>query len=135
MGVKRLKLAKGISDFVPTSMNFSQLDIEAAENEMAFNPSDNNLEIKRLENTMEYEEMVAQILFNLETREKLIFVFQLLRDGGYQIDHASFAKAIKISRRQYMRVLSIVRVKAHLLVIGYQRLKKRKRGTKVIKKT
>ena len=135
MGVKRLKLAKGISAFVPTSMNFSQLEIQAVENEMEFNPSDNSLETKRLENTMEYEEMVAQILFNLEMREQLIFVFQLLRDGGYQIDHASFAKSLKISRRQYMRVLSIVRAKAHLLVIGYQGLKKEKKGTKVIKKT
>ncbi len=135
MGIKRLKLAKGISDFVPTSINFSELEIKAIENGIAFNPGDDNLEVKRLENKMEYEEMVAQILFNLETREKLIFVFQLLRDGGYQIDHASFAKSLKISRRQYMRVLSVVRAKAHLLVIGYQRLRKVKKGTKVAKKT
>lgn len=117
---KRLKLARGISDYVPVSVNFSELESEMEENEVAFEPSDDSLEVKRMEDNLEYEEMIVQILSNFEMREKLIFIYQLLRDGGYQIDHASFAKTLNISRRQYMRILDNVRVKSALLIYGYQ---------------
>lgn len=132
MGKKRLKLAKGLGNFVPISVNFSQLEKEYEGNESAYSPSDDGLETERLENNMQYEEMVVHILSNLELRDKLVFAFQLLRDGGYQIDHASFAKAIHLSRRQYMRILSEVRLKSALFVHGYNNYLI-KRGTKSVK--
>jgi hypothetical protein len=120
MGNKRLKLAKGIGDFVPVSMNFSKLEIENDENKSEYNPSDDGFESERVQDNLVYEEMVVQILCNLDPREKLIFMYQLLRDGGYQIDHSAFAKTIHISRRQYMRVLDDVRTKSMLFIIGYK---------------
>lgn len=119
MGDKRLKLAKGIGEFVPVSINFSELEKDVADGTLEYDPGDNSLETKRLEENLQYEEMVVQILINLEPREKMIFLFQLLRDGGYQIDHGSFAKVVDLSRRQYMRVLSDVRFKAGMIVVGY----------------
>ena len=119
MGDKRLKIAKGLGNFVPVSVNFSQLEKELDDSEIDYHPSDGGLEIERIENNMQYEELVVQIFCNLEPREKLIFAFQLLRDGGYQIDHASFAKVVNLSRSQYMRILDVVRVKSSLFVIGY----------------
>lgn len=100
-------------------MNFSDLEQQVEDGELEYEPSDEGLERKRLEDNLQYEEMVIQILCNLEEREKLIFIFQLLRDSGYQIDHGSFAKVIKLSRRQYMRVLDDVRIKSALFVCGY----------------
>jgi hypothetical protein len=82
MGNKRLKLAKGIGDFVPVSMNFSKLEIENDENKSEYNPSDDGFESERVQDNLVYEEMVVQILCNLDPREKLIFMYQLLRDGG-----------------------------------------------------
>lgn len=133
MGKKRLKLAHGLGDFVPMSVNFSQLEKEFDENETEYQPSDNGLEQKRLQDNMEYEEMVVQILCNLEEREKLVFIFQLLRDGGYKIDHASFAKVVRLSRRQYMRVLDDVRLKSRLFVLGYQQQKNHQQSHKETK--
>lgn len=105
---------------IPLSINFSQLEKDLEEGEIEYEPSDDGLEVKRLEDNLQYEEMVVQILCNLEEREKLIFIFQLLRDGGYQIDHGSFARVVKLSRRQYMRVLDDVRLKSALFIAGYQ---------------
>ena len=68
MGNKRIKLAHGLGDFIPMSVNFSQLEKEFDENEADYEPSDNGLEQKRLQDNMEYEEMVVQILCNLEER-------------------------------------------------------------------
>lgn len=121
MGKKRLKIARGLGDFVPVSVNFSQIKSEFEDNGLEFDPGDDGLQKKRLEANLEYEEMIVQILCNLELREKLIFVYQLLRDGGYQIDHGAFAKTVPISRRQYMRALDDVRIKSLLYIIGYKR--------------
>jgi hypothetical protein len=120
MGNKRLKLAKGLGNITPVSVNFSDLQTEFDEQEVAFDPSDGGLEEKRLQDGVEYEEMVVQILCNLEMREKVVFVYQLLRDGGYKIDHASFAKTIGLSRPQFNRVLEMVRTKSMLYILGYQ---------------
>lgn len=119
MGKKRLKIHRGLNGMIPRSMNFSELEQQVEDGELAYEPSDNGLERKRLEDNLQYEEMVVQIMCNLEDRERLIFIFQLLRDGGYQIDHGSFAKVLKLSRRQYMRVLDDVRIKSALFVAGY----------------
>jgi c-di-GMP-related signal transduction protein len=120
MGNKRLKLARGLGNITPMSVNFSDLEMEFEEQNAEFEPSDNGLEQKRMEDTIEYEELVVQILCSLEPREKLIFVYQLLRDGGYKIDHASFAKTVCLSRTQFMRILETVRTKSMLYVMGYQ---------------
>lgn len=120
MGNKRLKLAKGLGDIIPMSVNFSELQTQFEENDQEFDPSDNGLETKRMQEGVEYEELIVQILCALEPREKLVFVYQLLRDGGYKIDHASFGKTVGITRVQYMRVLETVRMKTALFVMGYQ---------------
>lgn len=121
MGNKRLKIAKGLGDFIPISFNLTYLKGLYPDQEYdSAMESDDGLESKRMENNLEYEELVAQILSNLEMRDKLIFVFQLLRDLGYQIDHATFAKVLNMSRAKYMRILSNVKIKTRLFILGIQ---------------
>jgi len=122
MSKRRIKLYRGLGDFVPIAVNFSQLENEMDEGGIKkYDPGDGGLEVRRLENGLHYEELVVQILCNLEEREKIIFLFQLLRDSGFQIDHGSCAKAVNLSRRQYMRVLEDVRFKLKLFIIGYEK--------------
>lgn len=122
MGNKRIKIYRGLKDFVPIAVDFSQLEKEMEESNIKYEPGDGGLEAEKFQTKLELEELVVQILCNLEDdREKLIFMFQLLRDSGYQIDHGSLSKVIKLSRRQYMRVLEEVRFKINLFVIGYRR--------------
>jgi hypothetical protein len=123
MGTKRLKLAKGLGDFVPVAANFTELKKEYDENNEEFDPGDDNQQVAETYDNLIYDELVVQMLCNLESREKLVFLYQLLRDGGFQIDHAAFAKTIDLSRRQYMRVLESVRLKTQLMVFGYKRHK------------
>lgn len=120
MGSKRHKLARGLGNFVPLSVNFSELEKEMEENEVEYEPGDDGLQEKQILDNLAYEEMIVNILCNLDMREQLVFIFQILRDGGYQIDHAAFAKVVHLSRRQYMRVLDDVRLKSWLFVQGYK---------------
>ena len=121
MGKKRIKIYRGLTNFVPISVNFSQLERETDESEIAYEPGDGGLEAQRLHDNLQFEELVAQILCNLEDRERMVFMFQLLRDSGYQLDHGTLAKIVNLSRRQYMRVLEEVRLKAALFVVGYRK--------------
>lgn len=120
MGLKRHKLAKGLGDFVPVSVNFSELEKDMEEDQIEFEPSDNGEGEHKMVDNLIYEEAVITILCNLESREQLVFLFQLLRDSGYQIDHNSFAKVVHLSRRQYMRILDDVRLKSWLYIEGYK---------------
>lgn len=125
MGLQRHKLARGLGDFVPISINFSELEkvnnsSYHEESEIEFEPSDNGVAEDKIMDELLFEEAVITILCNLEPREQLIFMFQLLRDGGYQIDHNSFAKVVKLSRSQYMRILNDVRLKSWLYVQGFK---------------
>ena len=125
MGLKRHKLARGLGDFVPVSVNFSELEsMSMADNEdecPRYDPSDNGAGEHKMIDNIIYEEAVITILCNLESREQLVFLFQLLRDSGYQIDHNSFAKVVHLSRRQYMRILDDVRLKSWLYIEGYKK--------------
>ena len=122
MGNKRLKLARGFINFIPKSVNFSELEEKYPMDDSEFNydPGDGGLEQDRLIDSIAYEELVIQILCNLEIREQLVFVYQLLRDGGYQIDHSSFAKTVHLTRRQFMRIVANVRQKTKLYILGYK---------------
>jgi len=122
MGNKRLKLAHGFVNFIPKSVNFSELEEKYSTNDgdLTYEPADDGLEQDRLIDSIAYEELVVQILCNLEPREQLIFVYQLLRDSGYQIDHSSFAKTVNLSRRQFMRIVASVRKKTRLYILGYK---------------
>lgn len=136
MGNKRLRLAQGVGKkVVPMSVNFSELQKEMDDDEVSYTPSDNGMEERRLEGTLDYEELVVQILCNLEERERLIFVYQLLRDNGFQIDHTAFAKTIHISRRQYMRLLEVVRTKSMLFMYARKERERMSRGTNSSQKT
>lgn len=126
MSGKRYKIVRGVSSYIPTAVDFSSLEKEYDEGNESYAPSDNGMEQERLEDNLVYEEMIVQILYGLEMKEKLIFIYQLMRDFGYQIDHASFARTLKLSRRQYMRLLDEVRVKSALMIYGYQQRHKGK---------
>jgi hypothetical protein len=125
MGQKRNKIVVGLRGFVPKSINFSELKKEQRGDGFTFEVakelevSDNGLETELIEKNVEFEELIVQMLFNLEGNERVIFLYQLLREFGYQIDHGSFAKTLKINRQRYMDILGTIRVKTYLMVHGY----------------
>lgn len=147
MGEKRLKLAKGPADIdgkmiifsrtltrlqesFPVCKNFSEISTEYEERHQEFDPGDSDFQTLQMEDNLSYEELIVLILCNLDMREKLVFIYQILRDGGYQIDHNSFAKTIGLSRSQYMRVLESVRLKSVLFIKGYKKMSEAEIGHK-----
>jgi hypothetical protein len=111
--------------FIPKSINFSEMEREERHDnpdykDASYNMGDNGLEIEKLEQDMHFEELVVQMLYSLEGNERIIFLYQMLRDYGYQIDHTSFAKTLRLKRSRYMDILGMVRLKTYLIVKGYK---------------
>lgn len=106
-------------NILPETVNFSELEERAKKEGFDFNNfdiSDMGKQMESVEDGLQYEKLVLQILNNLNLREKIVFMFQLLRDFGFALDHKSCAKTLEINRQGYMKLLSIVRKKASLVV-------------------
>lgn len=135
MGEKRTKVKNGLSSFIPRTINFSEIEREKMEEnpdygDGTYNLGDNGEEVEKLEQKLQYEELVMQMLYSLEGNERLIFLYQILRDYGYQIDHESFAKTLHLKRSRYMDILGTVRLKTYLVVSGYRKCCSKQTGNK-----
>lgn len=127
----RLKVSNGLNNFVPVAIPFSQVEGEYLDGKTKqVDLSDGGLEAKQMMSNLAYEELIIQVLYNLDLRDKLIFVYQLLRDSGFQINHGSFAKTIHLSRCQYMRILKDVKLKTNLYILGYKNSLKKTQNKK-----
>jgi hypothetical protein len=129
MGTKRNKVTVGIAGFVPDTINFSDMEEFQKQKHNQQNGegydadiqiSDGGLAVEQMEQDMHFEELIIQMLYVLEGNERTIFLYQLLRDYGYQIDHTSFARTLRLKRSRYMDILSMVRLKTYLVVKGYR---------------
>lgn len=68
-------------------------------------------QVNKTYDTIEFDTLLLQILHTLDDREKVIFLFQVLRGSGYNIAHEPFQKTMHISKKTYVRVLKCVKDK------------------------
>ncbi|MBV6446376.1 MAG: hypothetical protein IFNCLDLE_02674 [Ignavibacteriaceae bacterium] len=101
-------------DFLPKSYNFGELepneDGQILDGDAFEDKQDNTY------SNIFADEIVVQILFNLKDREKVVFMYQLLRESGYEIDYGSAAQTMGIQRQSYMKMLSLVKKKARVII-------------------
>lgn len=112
---KRLKYSS--LRFIPTAYPLSEMDSE--NNQADF--SDLCKEVSQLEDKLDLERGILEILHNLEDRDKIIFLFQILRDDGYNLDHESCADVLHIQREWYMTNLSKVKQKIAFIIKKIQK--------------
>lgn len=100
--------------FIPTVTTFS--DLEDEDGEIPFDPMDQvDIVRKESQDTLDMEILVMQVMNNLNDKEKVVFLFQLMRADGYRIDHESCSKVIHVTLRTYMNILKRVRGKAKVM--------------------
>ena len=112
---------------IPSAISFSDLEQQYKDAGFSFDPIDDNQDIINTENKMDYENLIYNILNVLNERDKILFLFLLIRNYGVSIDHKTFAETLKISRTYYLYLLKKVKIKIKLLIDKYDvSLKKRK---------
>lgn len=98
--------------YIPTAYSFSDLSEYDEEGEYKeFDAGDNGLAAENMVENIRGTFDILDILYNLKPNERIVFLIQLCREFGYDIDHGSYAKAIGIHRVNYMVTLSRVREK------------------------
>jgi hypothetical protein len=110
---KKNKAAKNKLIYVPKSYNFSEMETEEGEQ---FDVSDNFYHNNALYDELDFEILFLDILSNLSDREKIVFLFCIVREYGHNIDHKSFAKTMGIVKESYMVIKRRVQQKTAIIV-------------------
>lgn len=102
--------------YIPSTLTFSELESVYENQSREFDVSDNGQEVDESLQKLYGIKMLLDILYNLEEREKIIYLYQVLREFGYEVDHGTLAKTMGIHRVIYMNNLKIIRDKIKLML-------------------
>lgn len=89
-----------------TSKNFSDMKQPNGE---PFDAGDDGEEEKGMFATLQADAYLLNLLVGLNDRQKIILMYQLLRESGYNLNHADCARTLSITRERYMILLKEVR--------------------------
>lgn len=95
--------------FLPTSKNFSELR-QPDGNE--FDAGDNGDQVEKMFSNMRADGFLLMLLPKMDDRQKIILLYQVLREAGYNLNHADCAKTLGITRERYMVLLKEVKKRA-----------------------
>lgn len=91
------------------SKNFSDLAVVNDEGLLEFDIGDGGRQADDMFSTLEADFLLLQVLTQLDDRQKVVFLYQLLRQAGYNLNHEDCARTLALTREKYMD--SIRRVK------------------------
>lgn len=97
---------------ITESINFNKLVVNNGETTEEFDIGDDEQNNNELYSRIQVDGLLMELLKKLNDREKVILMFQLLRDSGYMLRHEDCAKTISITREGYMSLLKDVRIKS-----------------------
>ena len=103
--IKKLKRAIMIA----YSENFSEMDFPDG---TPFDAGDEGEAADMMYSQVQADALLLSLLSGMNDREKIIMMYQVLRESGYNLNHAECAKTLSISRERYMVVLKGVKKRA-----------------------
>lgn len=112
--------------FIAESRNFSEINAEqiakrdkgeGQEREdyrdmEEFDASDNGKAATLMFSDMQADFLMLELLFKFNDRQKIILLYQVLREAGYNLSHEDCARTLSLTREHYMVILKKVKIKA-----------------------
>ena len=98
--------------FLPAAYPFSDFDLEDKPEQFG----DDSQSERRMYSNITANISVIKILSSLEDQHKIVFMFLLLRESGFNLTHEECAKILSISRQSYMKLAKSVKLKAGKLL-------------------
>lgn len=92
--------------FVAQSTNFGELALADGE---PFDAGDEGDAQEQILSHMQADAYLLALLKGMNDRQKIILMYQLLRDSGYNLNHEDCAKTLGITRERYMVLLREVK--------------------------
>lgn len=92
-------------------MRKSVLDTNNSDTPIFFDKGDNNLQADQMFSKVNSETILIKILENLNDREKIILLYQVMKYFGYDMTQERLAKTLNFSRISYIALWKKVKVK------------------------
>lgn len=108
--------------YIPVVHTFSDLEIVSESGETGYLmdiDSDKGTQTAKMYEKQDGLSLLFQILSCLNEREKIVFLYQMLIDFGYDASQDSYAKTMNIHRVTYAEYLRTVREKVRELMQNY----------------
>lgn len=113
MDQKALKLPFIIAE----SKNFSEFETYTPDGEdLGFDAGDKGKQADEMVENLGGDQLILSILSQLDDRQKVIFMYQLLLDAGYKMTQEECAETLSISKMWYSVVLKKIRVKVAKII-------------------
>lgn len=103
--------------FLAQSHNFSDMEYPDGK---PFDAGDEGEAQEAMLGNMQADAYLLHLLLKMSDRQKIILMYQLLREAGYNLNHADCAQTLGITRERYMTLLKDVKKRAaKILQIPY----------------
>lgn len=90
--------------FIPHSTNWSEMETpndNSFEQSKEFDAGDESQQIDQTLSNLQADQTLFKLLMNLDDRGKIILLYQVLREAGYNLTHQECAKTLNMSRVWY----------------------------------
>lgn len=95
---------------IARSKNFSEY--EALEQGEHFDAGDNGLEEENMYRVIQTDMFLFNLLLAFDERQKIVFLYLLMRESGYNLTHEECARTLSMKRESYMTTMRAVKKKA-----------------------
>lgn len=92
------------------SKNFSEYDTLAEDGQ--FDIGDNGVAEDKMYSIVQMDMFLFNLLLNFSERQKIVFLYLLMREAGYNLTHEECARTLSMKRESYMTVMRAVKKKA-----------------------
>lgn len=94
---------------VASSQNFSEMELPDGE---PFDAGDEGEAADQMYSQVQADAHLLSLLQGMNDREKIVLMYQILRESGYNLNHEDCARTLNISRKTYMLTLKGVKKRA-----------------------
>lgn len=95
---------------IASSKNFSEYDSVSEDNH--FDVGDNGIEEEKMYSVLQMDMFLFNLLLNFSERQKITFLYLLMREAGYNLTHEDCARTLSMKRESYMNIVRVVKKKA-----------------------
>jgi len=109
--------------FIPTSKNISEFPEFTNDNGEVerFDVGDDGKAKDEVDSNLQADALLLQLLSNMDDRNKIILLYQVLREAGYNLNHDDCARTLNLSREHYMSLVKDVKNKSvKIIQVSYK---------------
>lgn len=109
--------------FIPTSKNFSEFKTQEGEHDefLEFAVGDDGDFSDKMFSKVQGEELLFKLLQNLDDKEKVILLYHMLKEFGFELTQEQYAETLNFSRVYYTSLARELKLKCAKIIQAVQK--------------